>query len=223
MRHNVYVVDDDASVRSSLRFLLTQAGYRTFAFDSGEAFLADMAELEPGCLVLDVRLSGVDGLSVQREMHQRGRLFPTIIITGHGDVPMAVAAMKEGAVDFLSKPLVRKDLLDVLATAMAQLDDADALMDEAEAARVRLNVLTPREYEVMQGLARGLPNKSIAYDLGISPRTVEVHRAHIMQKLEVRSFAEALRIAYAAGLQGRLAKLEEGSAEGPGEGMAPLA
>jgi two-component system response regulator FixJ len=203
-QHPVYIVDDDASIRSSLRFLLQHAGFRSIAFESGEAFLAAAPRIEPGCVLLDVRLSGADGLTVQQELRQRGLRFPVVIITGHGEVPIAVSAMKAGAIDFLSKPLSRDDLLSVVELASARLDDETALQCHAEAAGVRLNVLTPREMQVMQFLSLGLPNKSIAYDLGISSRTVEVHRSNIMHKLGVKNFPEALRIAYAAGLPERL-------------------
>ena len=200
----VYIVDNDASIRSSLRFLLSQAGHRTLAFENGEAFLAAASHLDPGCVLLDVRMDEMDGLTVQQELRRRGFLFPIIIITGHGEVSLAVTAMKYGAIDFLSKPLAREDLLGVIKLASARLDNDQAIEVHSDAAVVRLNILTPREMEVMRGLTRGLPNKTIAHDLGISPRTVEVHRANIMHKLAVRSFPEALRIAYAAGLPDRV-------------------
>lgn len=203
-QHPVYIVDDDASIRSSLRFLLHNAGFRSIAFESGEAFLAAASRLEAGCVLLDVRLSGIDGLSVQQELRQRGLRLPVVIITGHGEVPLAVTAMKYGAIDFLSKPLSRDDLLAVVELASVRLDDETAMQCHAEAAAVRLNVLTPREMQVMQFLSLGLPNKTIAYDLGISSRTVEVHRSNIMHKLGVKNFPEALRIAYSAGLPERL-------------------
>jgi two-component system, LuxR family, response regulator FixJ len=198
--HPVYIIDDDASIRSSLRFLLSHAGFRSTAFESGEAFLAAAPQLEPGCVLLDVRLNGIDGLTVQQELRQRGLRMPVVIITGHGEVPLAVTAMKYGAIDFLSKPLSRDDVLAVVGLASDRLDDETAMLCHAEAAAVKLNVLTPREMQVMQFLSLGLPNKTIAYDLGISSRTVEVHRSNIMHKLGVKSFPEALRIAYAAGL-----------------------
>lgn len=205
----VYIVDNDPSVRSSLRFLLSQAGYRTLAFEDGEAFLAAAAQLDAGCVLLDVRMDGIDGLTVQQELRRRGFLFPVVVITGHGEVSLAVTAMKYGAIDFLSKPLAREDLLGVVKLASARLDNDQAIEVHTEAALVRLNILTPREMDVMRGLSRGLPNKTIAHDLGISPRTVEVHRANIMHKLAVRSFPEALRIAYAAGLPDRIPVRQE--------------
>ena len=143
----------------------------------------------------------MDGLEVQRELRARGVLLPVIIMTGHGDVGMAVAAMKAGATDFIEKPFEKAALLDAIAAANAQVAahrDAGARREDAQA---RLNILTDREREVLNGLVEGLPNKSIAYDLGISPRTVEIHRANLMQKLDVRSLSEALRIAFQAGMQ----------------------
>lgn len=199
-KHPVYIVDDDASIRRSLRFLLSTSGHNAIAFEDGESFLIAAPALEAGCVLLDVRLSGMDGLEVHRRLRALGLGFAVIILTGHGDVPMAVEAMRAGASDFVPKPFTRDDLLAAIGRAMARLDDDARIRLETGEARARLNILTPREREVMAGLARGLPNKAIADDLQISPRTVEVHRANLMHKLGVRSFPEALRIAFAAGL-----------------------
>lgn len=198
--HPVYVVDDDASIRGSLRFLLSNAGYQASCYENGEAFLTAAPTLGQGCVLLDMRMNGLDGLAVQHRLRESGLSFVVIVLTGHGDVPMAVAAMKAGALDFITKPFARGDLLSVIERAMAQLDDAAMAQLHTAQAAVRLNVLTPREREVIERLARGLPNKTIAHDLGISPRTVEIHRANLMHKLAVKSFPEVLRIAFAAGL-----------------------
>lgn len=197
----IYVVDDDEAIRRSLSFMLKTSGFAVQSFSGGILFLKEAAGLEQGCVLLDVRMPDMDGLEVQRELRARGVLLPVIIMTGHGDVGMAVAAMKAGATDFIEKPFEKAALLDAIAAANAQVAahrDAGARREDAQA---RLNILTDREREVLNGLVEGLPNKSIAYDLGISPRTVEIHRANLMQKLDVRSLSEALRIAFQAGMQ----------------------
>ena len=196
----VYVVDDEEAVRRSLGFLLRTSGYQTSLFASGTEFLREARGLEPGCVLLDVRMPEMDGLEVQREMAARGITLPVIVLTGHGDITTAVQAMKAGAVDFLEKPFEKAALLTALEAGFARVDQVGEEADAARAAGVRLAALTARERDVLAGLAKGLPNKTIAYDLGISPRTVEVHRANLMTKLEVRSLSEALRIAFAAGM-----------------------
>lgn len=204
----VHLVDDDEGVRRSAAFMLKTSGYRVQTYETGVALLKDVRSLEPGCILLDIRMPEMDGLEVQRALREAGCLLPVIIMTGHGDVPVAVQAMKAGAIDFLEKPFEKQTLLQALENGRTRLDKAAASSARAEEARDRLNVLTPRERDVLAGLVRGLPNKTIAYDLGISPRTVEIHRANLMDKLEVRSLSEALRIAFAAGLDD-----ENGSAE----------
>ncbi|MBX9880389.1 MAG: response regulator transcription factor [Sphingomonas sp.] len=196
----VYVVDDEEAVRRSLGFLLRTSGYQASLFASGTEFLREARGLEPGCVLLDVRMPEMDGLEVQREMAARGITLPVIVLTGHGDITTAVQAMKAGAVDFLEKPFEKAALLTALEAGFARVDQVGEGADAARAAGVRLAALTARERDVLAGLAKGLPNKTIAYDLGISPRTVEVHRANLMTKLEVRSLSEALRIAFAAGM-----------------------
>lgn len=143
-------------------------------------------------------MPGRDGLEVQSTMNDRGLAFPVIVVTGHGDIGLAVRAMKAGAIDFLEKPYRREDLLAALQQACNRLEDGEHVKKHSADAKLRLNALTPREREVMDGLANGYPNKTIAYDLGISPRTVEVHRANLMEKLEARSLSDALRIAFDA-------------------------
>lgn len=199
-RRLVHVVDDEEPVRRSLTFLLRTSGFDVRVHETGTAFLKTLREAPPGCILLDIRMPEMDGLEVQRELSRRGVTLPIIVLTGHGDVPIAVAAMKAGAVEFLEKPFEKAMLLAALEIGFARLDHGHQAMDAAREAAVVIARLTPREQEVLEGLAAGLPNKTIAYDLGISPRTVEVHRANIMAKLEVRSFSAALRLAFAAGL-----------------------
>mgnify|MGYP002883915653 FL=1 len=195
----IYVVDDDEAIRRSLSFLLKTSGFAVQLFEGGLPFLKEAGHLAPGCVLLDVRMPDMDGLEVQRELRGRGVMLPVIIMTGHGDVDMAVQAMKAGASDFIEKPFEKAALLACIAAAQRQSVAERGLSARAMEAQARLNVLTDRERDVLNGLVDGLPNKTIAYDLGISPRTVEIHRANLMQKLEVRSLAEALRIAFHAG------------------------
>jgi len=152
----------------------------------------------PGCVLLDIRMPGLDGLDVQRTLNERGSDFPVIILTGHGDIALSVRALKAGAVDFIEKPFGKAELIAALEEAFARLDDNGRHRLDAAAANVRLAALTPRERDVLDGLVAGLPNKTIAFDLEISSRTVEVHRANLMSKLGVRSLSQMLRIAFAA-------------------------
>ena len=197
----IYVVDDDEAIRRSLSFQLKTSGYAVRLFEGGTAFLKEAAGLEPGCVLLDVRMPDIDGLEVQRELRARGVMLPVVIMTGHGDIDMAVAAMKAGASDFIEKPFEKAALLGCVEAARRVAVAERGAGARAEDARARLNVLTDRERDVLDGLVQGLPNKTIAFDLGISPRTVEIHRANLMQKLEVKSLAEALRIAFHAGVE----------------------
>ncbi|MBU4434161.1 MAG: response regulator [Alphaproteobacteria bacterium] len=199
-RRMIHIVDDDEAVRRSAGFMLKTSGYAVTTYDSGPTFLQAARDAEPGCVLLDVRMPEMDGLEVQRAMTDRGIAMPVVVLTGHGDVSIAVQAMKAGAVDFIEKPFEKAVLLTAITSAFERLDDADDRVSRAETAAVAIAALTGREQEVLQGLAQGLPNKSIAFDLGISPRTVEVHRANLMAKLRVKSLSEALRIAFAAGL-----------------------
>lgn len=198
----VYVVDDDESVRRSAGFLLRTSGYIVTTFGSGADFLKEARDLEPGCVLLDIRMPEMDGLEVQRRMNHRGIEHPVIMLTGHGDITTAVEAMKCGAVDFLEKPFEKAQLVSALDAAFSRLHDRDAAHASREKAKLRIAVLTPREQDVLRGLVRGHPNKTIAYDLGISPRTVEVHRANLMTKLDVQSLSDALRLAFSSGLTG---------------------
>jgi two-component system response regulator FixJ len=197
---NVHLVDDDEAVRRSASFMLRTSGYVVKTYASGVELLQAGKEIAPGCILLDVRMPDMDGLEVQRALKERGILLPIIVMTGHGDVNVAVQAMKAGAVDFIEKPFEKAVLLGALEEGFGRLEDAGRRHARADEAKVRLEALTPREQDVLQGLVRGHPNKTIGYDLGISPRTVEIHRANLMTKLNVASLSEALRIAFAAGL-----------------------
>lgn len=207
----VYLVDDEAPVRRSLGFMLKTSGFEVEQFESGEAFLRSAGQLAPGCVLLDVRLGGLDGLSVQQALKDRGIMLPVIIITGHGDVGLAVRAMKAGAVDFLEKPFEKTAVIAAIEQALARNQGRAELERLADQARAQLNGLTPRERDVLNGLVEGQSNKVIAYDLGISPRTVEIHRANLMSKLGVNSLSDALKIAFTA----RMADLAGSSSTEP--------
>ena len=194
----VHLVDDDEAIRRSVGFMLKTSGFHVRSYESGVELLKGAPNLETGCILLDIRMPGMDGLQIQAALRDKGVTLPVIIMTGHGDVSLAVQAMKAGAVDFIEKPFEKAVLLSAIDHGVERLRKSAANLDRADEAAVRLQALTAREREVLDGLAKGLPNKTIAYDLGISPRTVEIHRANVMSKLEVRSLSEALRIAFAA-------------------------
>lgn len=196
----VHLVDDDEAIRRSASFMLRTSGFVVKTYASGQELIAVGRQLEPGCILLDVRMPGMDGLEVQQVLHEQGIRLPVVVMTGHGDVGVAVQAMKAGALDFLEKPFEKAQLLSALQEGMERLAQAGGRAARTAEAGARLDVLTPREREVLVGLVRGHPNKTIAYDLGISPRTVEIHRANVMSKLGVASLSEALRIAFAAGM-----------------------
>src|SRR3954452_16341509 len=197
-QETAYIVDDEPAVRASLGLLLRGEGFSTREFETGDAFLeAAGARLGFGCVLLDMRMPGRDGLTGQREMGNRRVRLPVVMITAHGDVPLAVSAMKEGVCDFVEKPYTGDMILRAARAASAQGAEECARAMEADAAAERLAALSPRELEVLGGLLAGLSNKVVAYDLGISPRTVEVHRANVMVKLGTRSLSGAVRIALA--------------------------
>lgn len=197
--HIVYLVDDDEAIRRSAGFMLKTSGYSVMAYSSGTEFLKQSKAIEPGCILLDVRMPMMDGLEVQQALQDQGCTLPVIVMTGHGDVTVAVQAMKAGAVDFIEKPFGKAELLRAIEEGFGRIEVSDRTKVRAEEAKVRLQVLTAREQDVLKGLVQGYPNKTIAYDLDISPRTVEIHRANLMSKLGVVSLSEALRIAFAAG------------------------
>jgi two-component system response regulator FixJ len=196
----IHIVDDEDAIRRSASFMLKTSGYAVETWSSGAAFLKDVRHAEHGCVLLDVRMPEIDGLEVQKILVERGVTMPVIILTGHGDVSIAVRAMKMGAVEFIEKPFEKAVLVGAIEAAFERIAAADGASARAADAQMILGALTPRERDVLEGLAQGLPNKTIAYDLGISPRTVEVHRANLMTKLDVRSLSDALRIAFAAGM-----------------------
>lgn len=193
----VYIVDDDAGVRDSLRMLLEAAGYAVQGFDTARSFLSN-ADLGRGCLVVDIRMPGMSGLELQEELVRRNLALPLIVITGHGDVPLAVRAMTAGAVDFIEKPFDDQRMLDSISRAFQIGNQKRSRAGEAQAARDLLALLTPREKDVLGQLVRGQPNKIAAHELGISPRTVEIHRASIMDKLKARNLSDIVRTALAA-------------------------
>jgi len=199
-RKLIHIVDDEEAIRRSASYMLKTSGYAVETWPSGAAFLKEVRHAEQGCVLLDIRMPDIDGIEVQRLLAERGVTMPVVIMTGHGDISIAVRAMKAGAVDFLEKPFEKAVLLGAIEAAFERLMAADSVASRAAEAEVILSALTPRERDVLEGLAQGLPNKTIAYDLGISPRTVEVHRANLMAKLDVRSLSDALRIAFSAGL-----------------------
>lgn len=193
----VHVVDDDAAMRDSLTFLLESAGFRVLSYDGGPALLA-AGPLEAGCIVTDVRMPQMSGLDLVRQLKVLGVDLPVVVITGHGDIPLAVEAMKEGVADFLEKPFSDDGLLAAIRRAFQLYSaDADRLAD-ARRFKAAFDKLSARERDVLSGLVAGKPNKLIAYDLGISPRTVEIYRANLMAKTEAHSLSELVRMALVA-------------------------
>ena len=194
MPQTVFVVDDDDAVRNSLRMLLKSAGVHAEASASAQEFLSTYEVTQPGCLVLDVRMPGMSGLEMQHELNLRGATLPVIFITGHGDIPMAVEAMQHGAFDFLQKPFRDQELLDRVQRALVRDADYRTRLRQTDRIRERLASLSPREREVLDLVTQGKANKMVAGDLGVSQRTVEIHRAHVMQKMEAGSLAELVRM-----------------------------
>ena len=197
---NVYVVDDDREVRRSLSFMLGTADLNSRPFASGIDFLEALDGLKPGCILLDIRMPEVDGFHVMAELARKRVEWPVIVMTGHGEVSVAVRAMKLGAVDFIEKPFEEAILLSSLDRAFTLLKDRGETAERKQIAEDKVNSLTTREREVLQGLMAGLPNKLLARHLGISLRTVEMHRANMMDRLGVGSLAEALTLAVQAGV-----------------------
>lgn len=200
----VHIVDDDGSVRRSTSLFLRTRGYSAESYSSGVAFLDAAGSLRPGCVLLDIQMPEIDGIAVLERMRAAGMDFPVVVMTAHGDIGTAVAAMRKGAHNFIEKPFDQDTILQALEEAFALVEQADAQRLTAAAALARIEALTPRERDILEGLAAGQTNKMIAIALGISPRTVEIHRANMMEKLGVRTLPEALRIALIAGLGGNL-------------------
>jgi two-component system response regulator FixJ len=190
----IHIIDDDEAMRDSLDFLLDAASMATRTYSSADDFLAQIGNLDPGCIVTDVRMPGMSGLELVRVLTERGVPHPVIVITAHGDVTMAVEAMRAGAIDFLEKPFEDEALLSAIRYALSNAPRAD--QNQAERARLLaiLETLSPREQDVLQGVVDGKMNKVIAFELGISPRTVEVYRANMMSKTGARSLSELVRM-----------------------------
>jgi len=189
----VHIVDDDEAVRQSLAFLLSSAGLAVRLYDSATAFLAGLASVKGGCLITDMRMPDMTGLELLHALKAKACDLPAIVITGHGDVALAVEAMKAGAVDFIEKPFDEEAILHAVQAALERGSEGEG--GDAPAIAARLASLSERERQVLEGLIAGHPNKTIAYDLGISPRTVEVYRANLMTKMEARSLSELIRMA----------------------------
>jgi FixJ family two-component response regulator len=190
----VFIVDDDAAIRFAMQALMDSVNLSHEIFASADEFLEKIGDQRPGCLVLDIRMPGLGGLELQEELIKRGNTLPIIFITGHGDVPMAVEAMQKGAVDFIQKPFRDQELLDRIREALATDEERrEAQQHHAEVAG-RLERLTNREREVFDLVVTGKPNKVIAYELGVSQRTVEIHRARVMEKMQARSLADLVKM-----------------------------
>lgn len=195
----VHIVDDDEAIRDSFRFMLEANGFGVRVYESGEAFLSHADAIAPGWIVTDVRMGGINGLELLKTIKARGlAAMPVIVMTGHGDIPLAVEAMRAGAVDFLEKPFSEERLLEALRLARASAAENAVRADERAEAVRRCATLSGRERDVLEGLLAGRPNKTIAFDLGISARTVEIYRANLMTKMQAGSLSELIRIALLA-------------------------
>ena len=200
MTHNqpaVYIVDDDDAVRDSLSFLMKSVGLSCQVFASAQAYLDVVDSIEAGCLVLDIRMPGMSGLELQKKLNAMGSMIPIIFITGHGDVPMAVQAMRDGALDFIQKPFRDQDLIDCINHALDEDSRNRSIQQQQQSLKGRISELTDREREVMQLVVAGKANKVIAAELGVSQRTVEIHRSRVMEKMRARSLAQLVRMAIA--------------------------
>ena len=196
----VHVIDDDDAVRDSLAFLLEASGFRAIAHGSAKDFVAALHGLPAGCIITDIRMPEMSGLDLVRTLNDRGVSHPIIVITGHGDVPLAVEAMKAGVMDFIEKPFEDELILSAVRAALRRISEVSDKDEQRLDIAARLEALSAREREVLQGLVAGQPNKVIAYDLGISPRTVEVYRANVMTKMRATSLSDLVRMALLAGL-----------------------
>jgi two-component system response regulator FixJ len=197
---NIYIVDDDHAVRESLQLLLETSGYSVQVFASARDFLEIAQSLEFGCLIVDLQMPEMDGLELQRQLQALGVTLPAVVVTAHGDIATAVRAMRAGAIDFVEKPFTTEALQSGIRMALAQRPKPSGADQLRQAIRERLKILSPREREVLDGMVAGHPNKVIAYRLSLSPRTVEIHRARVMDKMQARSLSELVRLALAAGL-----------------------
>ncbi len=199
----VHVVDDDVAVRQSLSFLLASDGLPVRLHESASAFLDSVQELTAGCIVTDVRMPGIDGIELLRRLKARGFALPVIVMTGHADVPLAVEAMKEGALDFIEKPFDDDLFLAAVRAALSRQEQSVQQSAHAAETKARIDSLSERERQVLEGLVAGKANKVIAFDLGISPRTVEIYRANVMNKMQASSLSELVRMALLAGILNR--------------------
>jgi len=190
----VFIVDDDDAVRNSIRLLMKSLGLATRPLPTAQEFLSTYDPQQPGCLILDVRMPGMSGLELQQQLNMRGAIIPVIFITGHGDVPMAVEAMQQGAFDFLQKPFRDQDLIERVQRALAKDQSNRAELSEQAKVRERFDSLTPREREVLALVTSGKANKVMAADLNVSQRTVEIHRARVMEKMHASSLAQLVRM-----------------------------
>ena len=190
----IFVVDDDAGVRFSIRLLLKSVGLNALPFPSAQDFLSAYGVDQPGCLILDIRMPGMSGLELQLELNRRGAIIPVIFITGHGDIPMAVEAMRNGAFDFVQKPFRDQELLDRVQQALVRDAETRAGLDAHTRTRENLASLTPRERQVLDFMLAGNANKVMAQDMGLSQRTVEVYRSHLMEKMGAKSIAHLVRM-----------------------------
>ncbi|WP_286222259.1 MULTISPECIES: response regulator FixJ [Marinobacter] len=194
IQQTVYVVEDDEAVRDSLELLLKSDGKPVQTFESATSFLKEYSDKMAGCIVLDIRMPGMDGMELQKKLNDKHSILPIIFVTGHGDVPMAVDAMKEGAVDFIQKPYREEALLEKIEAALAQDLEQRKTLDEKQEIIRRVKSLTPREHEIMDRMIAGQANKVIAIELEISQRTVEIHRSRVMHKMGTHSLAHLVRM-----------------------------
>ncbi|HZP78152.1 MAG TPA: response regulator FixJ [Pseudolabrys sp.] len=202
----VYIIDDDEAVRESLAFLLRTANITVQAYESASKFLSQLAQVKSGCVITDVRMPDVSGIELLRKVKEASPEIPVIVITGHGDVPLAVEAMKYGAADFLEKPFDDEALLAVVRGALDRASTVGKRSAELSDIHEKLAALSTRERQVLEGLIAGKPNKVIAFDLGISPRTVEIYRANVMTKMQAGSLSDLVRMGMVAGMLGNDAK-----------------
>jgi RNA polymerase sigma factor (sigma-70 family) len=194
LKSTVYIVDDDQAIRHAMELLMRSVGLDYEIFHSADDFLESHTNERAGCLVLDIRMPGMGGLELQEKLNQTGSTLPIIFITGHGDVPMAVEAMQKGAVDFIQKPFRDQELLDRIGEALKTDQERRSEREEKAEVRERIGKLTNRERQVLDLVVTGKPNKVIAYELGVSQRTVEIHRARVMEKMEAKSLADLVRM-----------------------------
>jgi two-component system response regulator FixJ len=193
-KSTVYIVDDDQAIRHAMELLMRSVGLDYEIFHSGDDFLSNHSNDRAGCLVLDIRMPGLGGLELQEKLNESGSTLPVIFITGHGDVPMAVEAMQKGAVDFIQKPFRDQELLDRIGEALKTDQERRSAREEKAEVLTRIEKLTNRERQVLDLVVTGKPNKVIAYELGVSQRTVEIHRARVMEKMQAKSLADLVRM-----------------------------